>query len=378
MRANLAPGVSQPGGQGEPAASLEGIEEGHCCEYLEDQALILAPDVDPRDYEEFGAEFGFEPATANDLFLSLEPGDDDLAAAEEVLAFWSAQDLGAFELINPDEDLFNAINEVRTAGFAAAPHYLLQPAGFWRYGPYSRVATIDPALAWDDLEVTGPIGAPEGGRLVVIDTGANSDLSGIGITVTEREVDPSAAYPLDPRVVGHGTFAASIAKQYNPGLDVELYRANFREGTFNEASLTEAFMRVPDVANAVVSLSAGTYPCGGAEWEPLGIQLALSGQVVAASGNDGSNHMPEQLYPASRPDVIGVSAYDVNWTPAAWANPGEVYAPGEDVVGWYSDGNTGSLAVWSGSSFATPHHAACIASGFCPTQPTGTTTTSSP
>jgi hypothetical protein len=378
MCANIGTGqiVATPEGAEAPPAGLE-----HYCEFYPGQALISQnAEIDPEV---------LVPVEAVDLFLSGD-GGEELDQAQAVLGFYGDGGIGAFKLNpevypEPDEaDLFAAIDNIKAEQpeVLASPHYLLRPAGFWRYGPYSSVAMLDPSAAWDDLPITGPTGAPEGGRLVVIDTGANSDLSGIGITVTEPEVDPSAAYPLDPRVVGHGTFAASIAKQYNPNLNVELYRASWEDGTFSEATVVAAFQRfmARDQTPATVSLSAGTYPCR-PDYNPLGLELAMSSQVVAASGNDGNTHVPPQLYPASHPDVIGVGAFDVAWQRAVWANPGEVYAPGENVVGWYHDGNPqspGGLAAWSGTSFATPHHAACVASGFCPTQPTSTTTTSSP
>jgi hypothetical protein len=376
ISANIASGVSPAEGQGEETIPPEGIEgeEQHFCLYLEGQALVRVRDVDGNPIlglseEPFDPEaFGFVEAEANDLFLSGEAGDET-AAANDVLEFWRQGGLDAFELSESDApdapDLLSVIAAVHDEGFQAAPHYLLQPAGFWRYGPYSSVARLDPALVWDDLDSTGPTGAPAGSRLVVIDTGA-SDLSGIGITVTEPEVDDSVAYPLDSREVGHGTFAASIAKQYNPSLNVEVYRANWMDGTFDEASVVAAFQRAEVDNETVVSLSAGTYPCS-TDYNPLGLGLAMSSQVVAASGNDGSNHVPQQLYPASHSDVIGVSAFDVAWDEATWANHGEVYAPGEDVVGWYDNGTGGSLAAWSGTSFATPHYAACIASEVCAT-----------
>lgn len=49
---------------------------------------------------------------------------------------------------------------------------------------------------------------------------------------------------------------------------------------------------------------------------------------------------------------------------ADWSNPGEVYAPGEALLGWYEHGSW-EIASWSGTSFAAPRYAACVASGEC-------------
>jgi hypothetical protein len=324
----------------------------HYCEYMPGQAVVRGLEVDPEDFE-------FEPVEIADLFLGGEAGDEG-AQAEQTLAFLEepGNDVRIYKLKNPADDLFQRIDEFEGAGGTASPHYLLRPAGYWGWGPYNEVMTL-PQGQWDDLEVTGPANAPEGSRLVVIDTGASGDLASIGVNGVDQEA------VMDPRAIGHGTFAAAVAKNYNPGLNVELYRASFADGTLNEFSLTVAFQRAQP-GDDVVSLSLGTYPCHAEEHPPLVLEIGLAGQVVAASGNDGRDHMPEMLYPASRDDVIGVSAYDTSWDMASWANPGEVYAPGEDVVSYYDDGTSASLAIWSGTSFATPHYAACVASGICP------------
>ena len=367
MCANLLPGGSPPAEEDEMPETPEGCE--HFSFYHPDQAVIqvrVGLEFDP-------ARFGFEPVEPLDLFLFGEAAGVDLEEALDALAFIGQENdgktLGIYKLVDPEDDLFTRINQVQDeARLAASPHYLLRPAPKWRYGPHSQVARLDPMWKWDDLQVTGPGGEQVCGRVIVIDTGANGDLSDIGISVAEPEPQPNPPDGLLPHNVGHGTFAASIAKKYNPDLDVELYRASLPDGTFSELAVLEAFRRASPALGDVLSLSFGTYPCG-PRYDPLvaplAIAIARKSAVVAASGNDGSNHVPRQLYPASRPDVIAVGAFDTNWQPAAWANPGEVHAPGEDVVGWYHDNTDGSLAVWSGTSFATPYYAACLASGAC-------------
>jgi hypothetical protein len=336
----------------------------HFCDYYPGQILIQNPEGDPV------TDLGLVPVVPEDLFLIGEPGDGEVALMEDVLAFYESRGVFAYKLdvANPTEDqLFDAIIAARDASEGASPHYLLKPAGTWKYGPYDTATNVPGTWQFGDLESTGP--GPNDGRLVIIDTGGNGPDTDIGVASSEPERPGE-----DPRVVGHGTFAASIALQYNPGLSVEIYRASLEDGTMSEATVTGALFRAFDVppnqetavipAGTVVNLSLGTYPCG-PDFQPLGLSLSMSNQVVAASGNDGSGHVPDQLYPASHPDVVGVSSLTTGWMNASWANRGEVYAPGEHVVGWYHDGTDGGLAAWSGTSFAAPHRAACIASGYC-------------
>jgi subtilisin family serine protease len=59
--------------------------------------------------------------------------------------------------------------------------------------------------------------------------------------------------------------------------------------------------------------------------------------------------------------ITAVGALATAGMPADFSNAGEVYAPGENLVGWWN----GGLAVWSGTSFAAPHFSACLATGIC-------------
>ena len=338
-----------PGGSGEPNP----YEEIKCLHHP-DQAIIkpnLGVEFDP-------AALGFVPVDPIDLFLTEPANLEEEEEARRVLDFFTEGGVGVYKL-ETEADLFERIDEIQRRGHEASPHYQFRPAPRWRYGPYNSPVRVDSSWGWSDLPSTGPSSAEQSARLLIFDTGAQGDPTTVGLGVAEPEET------VDQRVVGHGTFAASIALQYNPSLDVDLYRASWKNGVLNEASVTAAFIRAilaGTLDDAVVNLSLGTYPCG-PKYHPLGLPTALArpAHVVAASGNDGHTF---QLYPASDPDVIGVSAYDTSWSPASWANtPGDECAPGEDVVGWYHDGTDGSLAVWSGTSFAAPYYAACLASG---------------
>jgi Subtilase family len=358
--ANIKPGWSPPT-EPRPVEPETGMSHG--CEYMPGQAVIEGP-------PEIASQFGFEAVGPLDLLPGEPVFDEEVAEAEAGLELLSSQNLGIYKLLDPNASLFEALNQVQDAGHAASPHYELRPAPFWRGGPYSTVNRLDPQWTWDDLQITGRSGADDG-RVVIIDSGGQGlpELAHMGIDCdpgdTEPPVPPHPGSKFDPKYVGHGTFAAAIAKKYNPNLRVDLIRAWTKNGVLHEASVLWAMARANPV-ESVVSLSLGTYPCG-PNYNPLVLPVALAvatgGQVVAAAGNDGHDHIPSRMYPASMPLVVGVGAFDVNWSHAQWSNPGEAWAPGEDVVSWYHDGTQGSLAAWSGTSFATPHYAARKASG---------------
>ena len=357
--ANIKPGWSEPT-EAEPREPERGMT--HACEYMPGQAIIKGP-------PEMAGQFGFVPVDPIDILPGEAVFDDELEEAAAALGFLSEHDRGIYKLSSEDASLFEAIDQVQAEGQDASPHYMLRPAPFWRGGPYSTVKRLGSKWGWGDLTVTGPSNAEPGGTVIVIDTGGHDliELEGFGIECTDKELEPAPEpqTQFDRRYVGHGTFAATIAKKYNPHLNVTLLRGWSKNGILSEATLLMAFMRA-DPAESVVSLSLGTYPCG-PNYDPLGVEVALTlargGRVVAAAGNDGRDHIPRRLYPASLSRVVGVGAYDTSWAEASWSNRGEAWAPGEDVVSWYHDGTNGSLAAWSGSSFATPHYAARVASG---------------
>jgi hypothetical protein len=139
----------------------------------------------------------------------------------------------------------------------------------------------------------------------------------------------------------------------------------------------------------VVNLSIGTYPCEVAEesiFSPPDLLLAeltrLHDQVrdefeldltfVAAAGNDEHEPTDPLFYPAGYAEtqdfVTSVGA--LGWSPAAndWFAADftnifdfNVWAPGVAVVSEID----GSAYAWSGTSFAAPHVAACVAAGQC-------------
>jgi len=360
------------------AFRLDRPEHDHFCFAYPDQVLVFPDDAFSA------ADFGLEEMTVEDFE---EIGVEN---PEEVVAYLAEVPLGIFRMID-ESDLFQVIDQVEqeTVGAVmASPHYLLTPGPAWEYGPHGAPTRI--SGAWSDVP---PTGTSEGeGRVVIIDTGTTGDTATIGIDTAEPEGN------VDPQVAGHGLFAASVVRQFSEAVNIDVYEAA-TGGLLSEASIMGALQRAaPDGAD-VVNLSLGTYPCR-AEDPPLGLIQTLGTlpgdvHVTASSGNDGNQHptmfpaslgFPNSLshlpqgqldlfaangidVPALSARITAVGATDMSGTETTWSNPAEIYAPGEDVVGWYHGGvnDTGpsGLAVWSGTSFAAPHFAACLASQAC-------------
>ena len=371
--ANLDPEESEVRGQEAEAVEIiggvfldtrpNGDPLDHFCEIQEDHVfVVLAQDFNPAD-------FSLEPVSAEQLSFTGELADEEAESAEAALGLYAELQLGLF-LITDGAEVLTRVDEIQESGFEASPHYVLAPTPTWKYGPHTTVETLT-GWHWSQLPTTGEDAS--GSRVVVIDTGALGDP---GAEIGVGEAEPEGNVPNS--VQGHGVFAASIVKQFNHSLSVDLYRAGFMDGTLTEASVTAALVRAGPVEADVVNLSLGTYICA-EEYGSLGLTAVLSNlddtvHIVAASGNDAES---DPNHPTMYPAILGVGsgtlagqitavgALDVTGNRAVWSNAAEVEAPGENLVGWYHDGNTGGLAVWSGTSFAAPHFAACLASGLC-------------
>lgn len=322
----------------------------------------------------------------------VDPEELEIEISEDFLAFLEDSPLGLYVTTDEQPDIFSAIDAVEDqndGAVVASPHYVLTPAPpSWTYGPSGTAQRISGTFG--ELAKTGPETADDG-RVVIVDTGAPR---GTALNLEDPEPEASAA----PEVAGHGLFAASVARQFNDALDIDVYSADLG-GPAPESAVVDALHRAAPSGNDVVSLSLGTYGCGD-ENPPLGLIQVLSElsgvRVAAASGNDGYADL--MLWPASagilgsitglnlevleaagidlndlRARVTAVGSMNRKGVRSDWSNRAEslasdepVLAPGEDVVGLYNDGSgQPGLAVWSGTSFATPHFAACLASGVC-------------
>ncbi len=164
---------------------------------------------------------------------------------------------------------------------------------------------------------------------------------------------------------GHGTHVAGIIAAntnngqgiagitwYNKIMPVKVLDQSGAGTLFDVA---QGIIWATDHGANIINLSLGNY----AESKYLhdAIQYAYSKNVVliAATGNDNTSQLG---YPASYPEVIGVSAIDPNQQRAEFSNYGDdvdVVAPGVNIASTYPNNQYAAL---SGTSMASPHVAA--------------------
>ncbi|MHA2244672.1 MAG: S8 family serine peptidase, partial [Candidatus Hodarchaeales archaeon] len=227
-----------------------------------------------------------------------------------------------------------------------------------QWGP-QRIKTD---LAWNIQK-----GNPSSVLVAVIDTGidyTHPDLSAqyvdLGYDWVNDDNDPKDDH-------SHGTHCAGIiAATINNSLGIA--------GTANVQIMAEKFLNVfgignnYDAANAIIhAVDAGADILsnswgGSSQSNVLKDALAYAATndviIVAAAGNDASS---TPSYPSTYPEVISVSATDINDNLASFSNFGdtiEIAAPGIDI---YSTVLSGSYDNKSGTSMACPHVSGVLA-----------------
>ncbi|MEU7823742.1 S8/S53 family peptidase [Catellatospora sp. NPDC049133] len=174
--------------------------------------------------------------------------------------------------------------------------------------------------------------------------------------------------------VGHANFIIGVIGARTGKADVRAMRVLDTFGLCTEADLILSFARLTD--EKLINLSLGGYTLD--DQPPLALATALSALltgrdrlVVAAAGNDGLRDRP--FWPAAfagadvpwADQVVAVAAHDGKEL-CDWSNAGPwvtVTAPGADITSTFVKHGqfpTG-WALWSGTSFATPHVVALLA-----------------
>jgi type VII secretion-associated serine protease mycosin len=200
--------------------------------------------------------------------------------------------------------------------------------------------------------------------VAVLDTGVQSDhpdLKGRLVQGTNI-VDPSRA-PEDD--VGHGTHVAGIIAAevnnnegvagmtwYTKIMPVKVLDSTGAGSTY---SVAEGIIWATDHGAHIINMSLGNY--AEAEFLHDALKYAYDRGVVlvAASGNDNTDRPG---YPAAYPEVLAVSATDVDESRAEYSNYGDyidVAAPGTSIPSTYPGSRYAAL---SGTSMASPHVAA--------------------
>jgi hypothetical protein len=220
-------------------------------------------------------------------------------------------------------------------------------------------------IGWQDTLAACTVGT----RIGVIDTSVERRHPALAdARIIERAFTPSGS---QPSVDGHGTSVLALlagdAKSGTPGLapKAEYLVANVFGSDTNGKPVSDTFSLLKAIdwlhrnSVPVVNISlAGPH-------DPL-LQKAITDysskgmMFVAAAGNEGPGAAPS--YPAAYPEVIAVTAVDKDLRSYRHANRGtyiDVAAPGVGVWTALPQAKAGPM---SGTSFATPHVTAMIAS----------------
>ena len=260
----------------------------------------------------------------------------------------------------------------RTGRALVGPNHVLEASPHEQGGPFGRpVATAAPAV-----DVSLLSGGP---HVVVMDTGvwADSPLPATSYRVDgadyETDVDVDRDDVIDSDV-GHANFIAGVILQGTRRAQVRIVKVLDTFGLGTELDLARRIAALDDAD--ILNLSLGTFSIDDQPPVLLGwaLQQFLLGKdrvVVAAAGNDGVAGRP--FWPAAfagaqvpwREQVVAVAAHDGSAL-CSWSNTGPwvtLAAPGADVVSTYIHHPQfqSGWAVWSGTSFATPHVVAGIA-----------------
>ncbi|MBP1999184.1 subtilisin family serine protease [Paenibacillus shirakamiensis] len=200
--------------------------------------------------------------------------------------------------------------------------------------------------------------------VAVVDTGADLDHPDLkGRVLPGYNVIAPGTRPMDD--VGHGTHVTGIiSAQVNNnegvagmtwGNKVLPVKALDKSGSGTTYSVSQGIIWAADHGAKVINLSLGNY--ADAQFLHEAIKYAYNKDIVivAATGNDNTERPG---YPAAYPEVLSVSATDVNLKRASFSNYGsyiDVMAPGESIASTYPNNQYAAL---SGTSMASPHVAA--------------------
>jgi subtilisin family serine protease len=251
-------------------------------------------------------------------------------------------------------------------------------------------------------EVRPTVGVPKREvRLLVSDTGRLDDAgshSWLDPADVTGDADPLEArpgqLPLIRENVGHGTFVAGVARCLAPRVKVFIANHFPASGADVESRMVNTLTaRISNDKPDIINLSAGSYTRR--DWISLSFESFYrqhrdilppyaeplpenrpSLTFIAAAGNDSTRR---KFWPAAFDWTTSVGALGPDEQHRAWfSNYGDwvdVYALGEGVVNAFATGEYiyqvppkrpaiqtfSGLAVWSGTSFATPVVAGMIA-----------------
>ena len=214
--------------------------------------------------------------------------------------------------------------------------------------------------------------------VAVIDTGVwrDSPLPSNAYTATTEDYEDDTDVDDDGVIdgdVGHANFIIGVIAAQTRKAGIRAIRVLDTFGICTEAQLIVALSRVQE--EKIVNLSLGGFTLDDQPPLPLAHALStlLKGKdrlVVAAAGNDGQRGRP--FWPAAfaasaepwAGQVVAVAAHDGKAV-CDWSNAGDwvsVAAPGADITSTFvrHERFPSGWALWSGTSFATPHVVASL------------------
>lgn len=274
---------------------------------------------------------------------------------------------------------FAVVREERVEGLGLTVLVLAPPPRTPLRRALDRLRRLDPGGAYELNHVYAPsgevgtaaAGTPPpasaagirqgGGRLGLIDTGLDRRHPAIaGASIRER------GFAGAPRPGAHGTAVASLLVGRSgafsgaaPGADLwaaDIYGGSPAGGSSTAVALALGWMAENDVAVVNISLVG---PRNALVETAIRRASARGVLIVAAVGNDGPAAPP--LYPASYPEVVGVTAVNARGRvlPEAGRGPQvDFAAPGADMAA--AGPGQGYVSV-RGSSFAAPLVAGLLA-----------------
>jgi subtilisin family serine protease len=205
-------------------------------------------------------------------------------------------------------------------------------------------------------------------KVLVIDTGytTHSDLTGGMIKKQSKNFCRTESRIMDRN--GHSTHCCGIIGARNndsgvvgvaPECSIVTAKVLDRSGSGSIGDILKALRYAAKLKPDVISMSLGWYWHVPQVHNAIKLLYDMNIPVIAAAGNDGLDNSVN--YPAMYPEVICVTAFDENGSPAWFNSTGsevDFSAPGVDV---YSTWLKNRYAYASGTSMATPFVAGVVA-----------------
>jgi hypothetical protein len=278
-------------------------------------------------------------------------------------------------------EALTAIDSLVGAG-VATPNHLLSVS------PVHLCPATEPDVVPADAAPLPSVGAAAGSgvSVYVVDTGLLADAAEhpwlAGVTGEEEKLPVAGDGTVEiPPYAGHGTFIAGVARCVAPEASVHVTNVLNLAGATLETEIVRHLDAALGLGPDIISLSAGgtsrnDLPLLGFEmfWERY---RKHKGTVLVAAAGNNSGRRP--FWPAALPGVVSVGALSADLRSRAYFSDHgpwvDVYAPGERLINAFARGSyqyhepprTGErkefwgMALWSGTSFATPVVAGLIA-----------------